>query len=262
MIPDLLASLTPSTYPRFADEKTARTSRYVAFLSIIFLAALGIAIKLRLTPLFTQSFAWLETSMPVIQFTGSAVKSNPPGPLRLEHPRYKDIALMIDTTRVGPLTAAEFSDKKVVAFLTARELYLAQNNNQMRVIDLSKTAANKPFTVDAAVYRGLERGFNWIFYPTVLLIAFLGFATSIGVCALMYALIGMILASMSKATLSFGQFTRLGIHAQTAGCLLYSLDTLLPFAIPLLPLISFGFSLTVFWLGVRATSSPSATPNP
>ena len=117
MIPDLLRSLSPSSYPRFADEKPTRTSRYVAFLSIIFLAALGVSIKLRLAPLFTQTFTWLETSMPKIQFANGAVKSEPPGPLRIEHPRIKDFALFIDTTRESPVAASELTDKKVIGVL-------------------------------------------------------------------------------------------------------------------------------------------------
>ena len=258
---DLLDSLAPSAYPRFAGEGPARTSRYVAFLSIIFLAALGTAIKLKLAPLFAETFAWIETSMPVIQFTATGAKSDPPGPLRLEHPRAKEIALMIDTNRQTPVSATELADQKVLAYLTARTLYLEQNRGPLKTIDLTKAAPDRPFTVDAPVYKGLERGFNWIFYPTVLLIAFLGFAASIGVSSLMHALIGTVIASSSNATLSFSQLVRLGIHAQTAGCLLYSLDMLLPFAIPLLPLLSFACSLTFLWLGIRATATPSTAPS-
>src|ERR1700720_3459806 len=83
MIPDLLDSIVrPAAYRRFSAEKAARTASYAAFLSLIFVGALGIAVKLRLAPLFTETFTWLETSMPPLMFAAGGVTSPTPGPGR------------------------------------------------------------------------------------------------------------------------------------------------------------------------------------
>lgn len=261
MIPDLLDALCrPAAYRRFAGEKPARTASYVAFLSLIFVASIGIAVKLRLAPMFTETFAWLETSMPELQFAGGVVTATPPGPTRIEHPRSKEVALMVDTTRKDPVTAAQLKDANVMAFVTSNAIYLNRGENQLETIDLTKSAAERPIKVDASTYKEMEHAFDWIFYPALLLFFFLAYALSIAVVGLMYGLLGLIVASASHANLNFGQLFRLGVHAQTAGCLLYSLDALLPFAIPLLPLVSAAISITFLTLAVRAYAAAPADP--
>ncbi|MBI3566203.1 MAG: DUF1189 family protein [Elusimicrobia bacterium] len=261
MFPDLLDAVSrPAAYRRFSAEKAGRTASYVAFLSLIFVAAIGVAVKLRLAPLFTETFSWLETNMPTIDFAGGVVTATPPGPTRLEHPRTKDVALMVDTTRKDPVTSAQMTESKVLAYLTGNALYLDRGSGQVETIDLSKAASERPIKVDAGTYKGMEAAFDWIFYPALLLFFFLAFALSILVSGLVYALVGMLLASAARATLSYAQLLRLGIHAQTAGCALYALDALSPVAIPLLPLVSAGLSLTFLWLGVRAHGSADAPP--
>ena len=151
MLPDLLDSIVrPPAYRRFAGEKAARTAAYVAFLSLIFVGALGIAVKLRLAPLFTETFTWLETSMPPLQFASGGVTSTTPGPLRLEHPSSKLVAVMIDTARKEPVTAQQMTDAKVMAYLAGNALYVERGQGQLETIDLSKSAPERPVTVDAA----------------------------------------------------------------------------------------------------------------
>ncbi len=264
MVPDLLDALCrPAAYRRFAGENPARTATYVAFLSLVFVASIGVAVKLRLAPLFTETFSWLETQMPEIQFAGGVVTSTPPGPLRLEHPRAKEIALMVDTTRKEPVTPAQLEEAKVLAYVTSNALYLNRGRGRVESIDFSKSGAERPVKLDAAAYKEMERAFNWIFYPALLLFFFLAFALSMAVSGLVYALVGLIAASASHATLSFGQLFRLSVHAQTAGCLLYALDAILPFAIPRLPVVSAILTLTFLVLAVRAHArAAEETPAP
>ena len=237
----------------------------MAFLSLIFVGALGIDTKLRLAPLFTETFVWLETSMPVLQFSSGGVTSATPGPLRLEHPKYKEVAVIIDTARKDPVTAQQMADAKVLAYLSGNALYMERGQGQIETIDLSKSAPERATTVDAATYKGLELAFDWMFYPAWLLFFFLTFAGSIAVCGLLYGLAGLAFASLAGGSLRFPELFRVAVHAQTAGCLLYSLDALLPVSIPLILPASASLSLTFLWLGVRAAvkpapESPSAPP--
>ena len=262
MIPDLLdALIRPDAYRRFAGEKPARTAASIAFLSLIFMGSIGIAVKLRLAPLFDETFHWLETTMPAVTFANGTVTSTAPAPLRLEHPRMKEVALMVDTSRKDPVTAQQMADAKVLAYLTSNALYLKRGDDdkaQLETIDLAKSTAERPVTVDANSYKDMERAFDWVFYPALMLFFFMTFAVSIAFCGLLYALIGLAMASLAGAALNFATLFRLGVHAQTAGCLLYSLDALLPRSIPYFQFVSVFLSLGYLWYGVRAAAVPSA----
>ncbi len=264
MLPDLLDALTrPVAYRRFAGEKAGRTAAYVAFLSLIFVGALGIAVKLRLVPLFDRTFSWLETSMPTLTFDDGVATSVPPGPQRLEHPQAKGVAIMIDTARKTPVTAKDLADAKVLAYLTSNALYLQRGGGRIETLDLSKAGAERPVTVDAASYKDLARAFDWIFYPSLFLFFFLLFALSLATFGLLYALAGLLLASAAGGSLEFSGLFRLAIHAQTAAALLRALDTSLPWAIPYSAPLGGALSLTYLWLGVRAAArvqAPGAEP--
>lgn len=263
MIPDLLDALVrPAAYRRFAAEKSARTASYAAFLSLLFIGGLGIAVKLRLAPMFTETFTWLETSMPTLKFSAGGVTSSNPGPLRLEHPQTKEVAIVIDTARKEPVTVQTMNDAKVIAYLTGGALYLNRGQNQLETIDLTKSAPEREVTVDASAYKEMERAFDWVFYPALMLFFFLAFAIALGVSALLYALIGMIFASLAGGSLEYAALFKLALHAQTAGSVLYAIDATLPMTIPYFQFVSVALSLAYLWLGVKAVvkAGPPAEP--
>ncbi len=265
MISDLLdAIVRPSGYRRFAAEKSARVAGYAAFLSLIFVGALGISVKLRLAPVFTETFAWLQTSMPPLTFAAGGVTSPALGPLRLEHPRAKEVAVIIDTARKDPVTAAQMQDARVLAYLTGNALYLERRQNQLEIIDLTKSSPARVMTVDAATYKEMERAFNRVFYPALMLFFFLTFAAALALSGLAYALLGLIFASVAGGSLEYAALFRIAVHAQTAGSLLYALDAALPRTIPYFQLVSVALSLAYLWLGVSAVvkAAPAEPPAP
>lgn len=263
MLPDLLDSISrPAAYRRFAAEKAARTAAFVAFLSIVFVGAIGIAVKLRLAPMFDETFAWLETSMPTLTFANGTATSSVPGPQRLEHPKAKEVALMIDTGRQDPVTAAQMADAKVLGWLTAKALYLERGQGEIETIDLSKSGAERPTTIDASSYKELERAFDWVFYPALMLFFFATFAASVAFCALVWALVGMLLASVAGVKLGFGSLYKIGVHAQAAGSLLYALDAVMPVTIPGFQIASAVLSGAFVWLALRATAAAASAPPP
>jgi hypothetical protein len=253
MIPDLLDSIVrPAAYRRFAAEKAARTAAYAAFLSLIFVGALGVSVKLRLAPMFDETFTWLQTSMPALKFSSGGVTSATPGPLRLEHPSTKEVAVMIDTNRKDPVTVQQMKEANVMAYLTGNALYLNRGMDQLETIDLTKSPPDRNVTVDASTYKEMERAFDWVFYPALMLFFFLAFAIALAFSALLYALAGLIFASLAGGSLEFAALFRIALHAQTAGSLLYSLDAMLPVAVPFFQYVSIALSLTFLWLGVSA----------
>jgi hypothetical protein len=211
--------------------------------------------------MFTETFAWLESSMPALKFSAGGVTSSVPGPLRLEHPSTKEVAVMIDTNRKDPVTVKEMTDAKVMAYLAGNALYVSRGVNQIDTIDLTKSPPERSMTVDASTYKEMERAFNWIFYPALMLFFFLAFAIALAFSALLYALAGLIFASLAGGSLEFAALFRIAVHAQTAGSLLYSLDAMMPVALPYFQYISIAASLTFLWLGVNAAVK-AAPPQP
>ncbi|MDE2491825.1 MAG: DUF1189 family protein, partial [Elusimicrobia bacterium] len=262
MLPDFLDALVrPAAYRRFAAESPARSARYVAFLSLILLAAFGTAVKLRLVPVVDRTFAWLETSMPVLTFSDGGVTSNLEGPTRIQHPTVKEIAVMIDTKRTDPVKVDELTKDKVIAYLTHDALYL-QRGDQIETIDLSKSAPERPVTLDAATYKNMEQSFDWVVYPSLTLFFYLVFAVSLAFFGALYALAGMFYASLAGARLGFAPLFRIALHAQTAAALVRALDTVLPWPIPQSRLISLALSLAYMWLAVGACAGAPPSPEP
>lgn len=252
MLPDLADSVArPQAYRRFSAERGGRTAAYVAFLSLIFVGALGVAVKLRLAPLLNETFDWLATQMPALQYSSGKLRAQPEEARRLSHPRLAELAVMIDTGRDQPVTLDVMKEAKVQAYLTSDALYLEQAG-QLKVFDFSKSPPGRPATIDSASYRQMQKAFSWVFYPALLLIFFLLFASSLAVFGALYALAGMLFASIAGAPLGFAALFKIAVHAQTASALLRALDTVLPAAIPLGGLLSLALSLVYVFLGVRA----------
>lgn len=265
MFTDLIDSIvSPCAYRRFAGEKASRTAAYTAVLSLIFVVALSIAIKVRLAPLFDQTFDWMKTSFPAITFSAGKVTSTASTPTRLEHPRAKEVAIMVDTSRTDPVTPDQMREAKVLAYLTGNALYM-ERDSRLEVFDLTKSASSKTITIDSSTYAEMERIFNWVFYPAILLFFFLVFCASLCFFAAIYALVGMLVASLTNAQLGFGALFQIALHAQSASVLLRAADALSPVRIPLAGALSLALSVTYLTLGIRAAgraepAAPPATP--
>jgi hypothetical protein len=174
------------------------------------------------------------------------------------------VAVIIDTARKEPVTVQQMNDAKVIAYLTGTALYLDRGQNQLETIDLTKSAPASSTTVDAGTYKGMERAFDWVFYPALMLFFFLIFALALAVSALAYALLGLILASLAGGSLEYAALFRIAVHAQTAGSLLYALDAALPTTIPYFQVLSVALTLAFLWLGVSAAvkAAPPAISAP
>lgn len=260
MITDAVDALTrPAAYARFRRDEPKQIARYIAFLSLLLVGCLAASLRLRVVPVFDDTLHWLETSMPVLRFANGKVDSDLRGPLRLENPRDKRFAILIDLARKEPVTAQTMTDEKVAAVLTQSTLYFTAAAGPPQILDLSRATAQPPFTLDASVYGDLRRAFYWVFFPVVLLIAFILSASAVATYALGYGLIGV---SVSKylSPVPYFDAMRIGVYAQTAGALIRGLEFLLPFAIPYSTVIVFcvGFAYTL--IGINGSNPLSAAP--
>jgi hypothetical protein len=257
MLQDLLGSVASTkAYRRFAAQKASRTMLYLGFLSVLFTAAGTVALRLRLGPVVDETFAWLERDVPPLTFSKGVVSTTAAGPVRLAHPRAAEVALMIDTARVTPVTAQDMADQKVLAYLTSNALYMEKEPGSVTSYDLSKAAMERPVTVDAAFFKEAGKALKTIVYPATVLSLLVMFAAWTAACGLFYALLGLLFNSLAGGALGFGQLFQIAVHAQTAATLLRGLLAFLPFALPAAGLISLLISASYLWLGVRANARP------
>ena len=259
MLSDLLGSIaSTAAYRRFATQKASRTMLYLAFLSLIFTGAGTVALRLRLGPVIDETFVWLEKSVPTLTFDKGVATSTAPGPTKLSHPRAPEVAVMIDTARTTPVSAADMEEAKVLAYLTSNAMYMQKERGSVQSYDLSKAAMERPVTVDAAFFREAAKALKTVVYPATILSLFLMFAAWTALCGVFYAVLGMIFNSVAGGALGFGQLYQMGVHAQTASTLLRVVLAFLPFAIPAAGLVSLLVTTAYLWLGVRAAARPEA----
>lgn len=253
MLQDLLGSLTsPDAYRRFAREKASRTMLYLAFLSMIFTGAGTVGLKLRVAPLIDETFAWLENDIPTLTFNKGTVASALTEPKRIAHPRFPEVALMIDTAQTEPVTAQMFAEQKVLAYLTSNAMYLERNPGQIDRHDLAKAAPDAPVTIDAKFFREAASAMKTVLYPLTLISLFAMFAAWTAICAVFYAFLGMLFNSVAGGPLGFGALYQDAIHAQTASTLLRAVLAIAPFAFPFAGLLSLAATAIYLWLAIGA----------
>ncbi|MBI4060736.1 MAG: DUF1189 family protein [Elusimicrobia bacterium] len=260
MIQDLLGSIASTqAYRRFAAEKPGRTALYLFFLSLLFTVGGGAAMRLRVGPVVDETFVWLSAEVPTLTFSAGKVSSSEPAPKRLVHPRASEIAVMIDTARVEPVTLQAMRDAKVLAYLTNNALYLAKHRDQIEVYDLSKAALERPMVVDAAFFRDAAGALKTVVYPLAILAVFAFAAAWTAFAGLLYALFAMPLNSAAGGALAFGSLYQIAIHAQTAALLARIAMAFLPFSIPFSGAASITATMIYLWLAVKANAA-AATP--
>lgn len=256
MIQDLLGSIASSqAYRRFAQEKTSRTVLYLFFMSLLFTVGGSIAMQIRIGPVVDETFAWLAAEVPTLTFSAGKVTSAEAAPKRLVHPKASEVAVMIDTARVEPVTKQLMEEAKVLAYLTNNALYIEQQQGKVEVYDLSKAALERPMTVDAKFFRDAGGALKKVVYPLAILTVFLFAAAWTAFAGLLYSVFGLLLNSIAGGPLAFGPLYQIAIHAQTAALLVRIVLAFLPFAVPMSGLLTILITSVYLWMAVRANAA-------
>jgi hypothetical protein len=259
MIQDLLGSIaSKQAYRRFAAEKASRTVLYLFFISLLFTIGGSIAMQVRIGPVVDETFDWLGKEVPSLTFSNGKVTSAEAAPKRLEHPKAPEVALMIDTSRVEPVTLQLMREKKVLAYLTNNALYIEQQSGHVEIYDLSRAAQDRPMVVDAKFFHDAAGALKKVVYPLAVLSVFAFAAAWTALLGLLYALLGMLMTSMAGGTLSFGPLFQIAIHAQTTSLLLRIVMAFLPFMVPMSALLSIVITAVYLWMAVKANAEAAA----
>lgn len=263
MLEDLFGAIASSqAYRRFATQKTSRTMLYLFFISLLFTLGGTMALRLRLSPLIDEAFAWLGDQAPTVTFSGGKATSASPTPTRLSHPKAPEAGMMIDTARETPVLAQEMREAKVIAYLTNNAVYVEEREGQLRSYDLSKAGVERPLVVDAKFYREMASGLKAALVPIALVILFAFSAAWIAIAGLIYALFGLLINSLAGGSLAFGALFSVAIHAQTAALLMRMVMAFLPVVVPLSGLLTIVVTTVYLWMGVRANANAVALPAP
>lgn len=256
MIQDLLGSIASSqAYRRFALEKTSRTVLYLFFISLLFTVGGSVAMQFRIGPVVDETFAWLAAEVPTLTFSAGKVTSTEPAAKRLVHPKAAEVAVMIDTTRVEPVTLQAMQEAKVLAYLTNNALYLEQQPGKVEVYDLSKAALERPLVVDGKFFREAAGALKRVVYPLAIVTVFIFAAAWTALAGLFYALLAMLLNLIAGGSLGFGALFQIAVHAQTAALLIRIIMAFLPFMVPLSGLLTILVTSVYLWMAVRANAA-------
>src|SRR4051812_6669008 len=155
MILDPIHSVSsPDFYKQVSGQSFGRSFLYLCYLGLVFAVLTTFAVKIKVGPALDETFEWLARTAPAMTYADGKVTSNAPGPVKLQHPKLPEIALMIDTTRNDAVTPAQMEEAKVMAFLTANSFYLRHQNGKVEIYDLSKPGANaKPLQIGPDFFR-------------------------------------------------------------------------------------------------------------
>lgn len=244
-------------YKKVAAQSGGRTAGYLAYLGLVFAVLATAAFKTRLGPSIDGTFAWLEKSVPVMEFSGGRVRSEA-GPTTLRHPEIPDIALQIDTTRTEPVTIQVMQELKVKGFLASNALYMIDPKGQLTVNDFSKAAAgdSQPLKIDAAFFRKANEVLSRALYPVTFALAFAFFLAWKAFSSLFFSLVAMCVAAIAQVQLPFGSLVAIAVYAQTLIIAIQTIFLFMKAPLPLAPLVSLAATTTYIWLAVKATGAP------
>jgi hypothetical protein len=249
-------------YKKISGQSVGRSFLYICYLGGLFAFACTIAVKIYVGPAVDETFKWLESSVPPLTLSAGKVTSTQTEPVKLQHPTIPEVAMVIDTLRVDPVTPQLMEEQKVMGYLTSNAFYLRDQRGKVEIHDLSKWPAEaKPVQIDAPFFRSASIVMSRVLYPAALIVTFFVFLAWKGTATMLYSLAALAANSISHASLSYPALLNIAVYAQTLAIGVQTLALFLPFRLPMLP-ISLGLTGIYIWLAVKrhtASSLPSVS---
>ncbi|MBI4345365.1 MAG: DUF1189 family protein [Elusimicrobia bacterium] len=236
---------------------------YLTYLGFLFSIAATVSMALKVTPILTETVDWAAGAIPQITFSGGKVSTASPEPVRVEHPRMPEIAIVIDTHRTTTVTAQEMRDQKLAVYLTQNALYLAPRPDKIESYDLSKIAGapQQPTVLDAAFFRTVGQALPKILYPLTFFLSWTIFLLWKLFASLVYGVVALLINAGIGGGLEFPQLWRIALVAQTPVVFLQMAQMFLPQPIPLFGVIAWIVVGVYLWQGIKQ-NAPAAPAVP
>ena len=247
LLAPLRAIVDLSCYREAPRRSGAWIAGYLAYLGLLFAVAGTFAVKLRWTPLLDETIDWAARSVPPLTFQDGKLTSTTKGQVRLQHPRLKDFAVLIDTTRTAPVTPDDLERENAVVFLTQDALYVKVRAGRVEQQDLALFRAKEAVVVDGELIRGFGRSLRALLYPLAFCFLGLFFVVRKIVAAAGYALVAMLLNGALDFGLPPGDLWKIAAVAQAPAAALEAVQLFLPKPVPLFGLITFTVVTVYLW---------------
>ncbi len=240
-------------YKKVAGQSGGRTLGYLAYVAVVFSVLATIAFKVRVGPTIDGTFAWLEKSVPALEFANGKMTTTAPA-VTLTHPSIPEFSLHIDTTRVEPVTPKLMEEMKVKAYLSQNAMYLIDPQGNLKVSDFSKAKNDQSMKIDAKVFKQANSLISKIVLPIAFLLSLTFFLLWKGLCTLFFSVVALALAAAIQSTLTYGSLMSIAVYAQTLIISIQAVFLFMKAPIPLGWLISLLSTSLYIWLAVKANA--------
>jgi hypothetical protein len=248
-----------SFYSKPLYRDVAKNWKGVGFLYLLLLLALTwipvmMQFHYNLSNAVSREAPKIVNQIPKITITKGEVSIDAPVPYSIIDPQSGEQIAAIDTS--GQITSID--QTKAFMLLTKKNLIIRQQHRgETRIFDLS---AIQSLTLDRDSVMSWLQAFNkWFAFVAYPFALGASFAYRI-IQVLLYALIGMLMASILKITLDYAALVRLSVIAITPVILLNTLRKLLGVHVPLTWLISFVIAMCYLFIAVKANAGTESAP--
>lgn len=252
MITDPIKSVTDFTFYHDVPKKTfGQTAAYVAYLGLIYSCVVVAALFLHFRPRINQAVDWASSSFPELTLENGELTSKTNERKLIRHPDAESLAVMIDTDRSEAVTPAEMSEQKLISYVTRDAIYVIDNNNTMKVYDLSKAQNEKPVKIDAQFFKTLGSIMSAVLYPVSFVTAFLIFFVWKHLAALVYSLVAVLINAGLGAGQEFHDLLKISIYAQTPVVILQMAGLIFLKPIPQFRILAFLVVGAYLWQAIK-----------
>ncbi len=193
-----------------------------------------------------KSMAPLVEQVPNLKITNGVVTIDKPTPYVIKDHSGKEII------RIDPSAPTEIEGPALKVLITHNKILLKNSERETRMYDLSTV---KDFKLDKAlVYKILDmfnKFFAVVFYPIAVLSSFIYRMIQ----AVIYALIGILIAKHLKVELNYQALVRLAVISITPVLILSTILSVAGAKVPLLGLICFVIAMAYMYFGIKAASN-------
>jgi hypothetical protein len=252
MITDPLKSVVDFTFYRDVPKKSfGQVTGYIAYLGLIYSCVVVVALFVHFRPRINQAVDWASNSFPELTLENGELSSGANGRTLIRHPEADALAVMIDTDRSEAVTPAEMREQKLISYITRDTIYVIDNNNTMKVYDLSKAQNEKPVKIDDAFFKSLGLIMSAVLYPVSFVTAFLIFMIWKHLAALVYSLMALLINAAMGAGQEPPDLYKIAAYAQTPVIVLQMVGLVLLKPIPLFRVLAFLVVGAYLWQAIR-----------
>ncbi len=242
-------------YRRAALAGPGKGFTYLAYLSALMLLAAFFAVNTRLLPAADRFVVWLQSEMPVLQWTPAGLSMKDRTSFALVHPQFGPLA-QFDMTR-KEIQAGDMGENSI--FVTSQTVYMRQpGRTELKTYDVTQLGnkqAMQPFEIRpetlGSFYQRIKPGLTAVF----ILAIFAGLLIWKILAALFYSWVALLINMSRREPLHYSHLWTLACFALTPAALIQSLQLIIPAltSLPFGPAGSFLVTTAYLFIAIKGT---------